>query len=54
MLPTSLAVRASGRVLNHGSGLADVWFELTGMFVLTAIYFAAGAALFTGRHCRVH
>ena len=54
VLPTSLAVRAFGRILNHGSGLADVWFELTGMSVLTAIYFVAGAVLFTRRHCRAH
>jgi ABC-2 type transport system permease protein len=52
VLPTSLGVRAFGRILNHGAGLADVWFELGGMLVLTAIYYVVGAVLFARRHCR--
>ena len=52
ILPTSPAVRAFGRILNHGAGLGDVWFEITAMLVLTAIYFAIGGRLFARRHCR--
>jgi ABC-2 type transport system permease protein len=52
VLPTSLTVRAFGRILNHGAGLADVWFELAGILVLTAFYYWLGAVLFTRRHCR--
>jgi ABC-2 type transport system permease protein len=51
VLPTSLTVRAFGRILNHGAGLADVWFELAGIVVLTAFYYWLGAVLFTRRHC---
>ena len=50
ILPTSLAVRALNRILNDGAGLAGVWFEMTGIAVLTAVYFAAGLALFRRRH----
>ncbi|MBE3073232.1 MAG: ABC transporter permease [Acidobacteria bacterium] len=52
LLPTSLGVRAFNRILNHGASLADVWFELAGILVLTAIYYAVGAILFARRHCR--
>jgi ABC-2 type transport system permease protein len=52
VLPTSLTVRAFGRILNHGAGLGDVWFELAGILVLTAFYYWLGAVLFTRRHCR--
>ena len=51
-LPTSLTVRAFGRILNHGAGLVDVWFELAVMLVLTAAYYWLGIVLFTRRHCR--
>ena len=50
VLPTSLAVRALNRILNDGAGLGDVWFEMAGIAVLTAAYFAAGIALFRRRH----
>jgi ABC-2 type transport system permease protein len=52
ILPTALCVRAFGRMLNYGAGLADVWFELAGMLILTVIYFAIGGTLFARRHCR--
>jgi ABC-2 type transport system permease protein len=52
VLPTSLTVRAFGRILNHGAGLADVWFELAGILVLTAFYYWLGTVLFARRHCR--
>jgi ABC-2 type transport system permease protein len=50
VLPTSLAVRALNRILNDGAGLGDVWFEMAGIALLTAAYFAAGIALFRRRH----
>ena len=53
VLPTSLAVRAFGKVLNHGAGLGGVAFELGVAALLTAVYFAVGAWLFARRHYRV-
>jgi ABC-2 type transport system permease protein len=50
VLPTSLAVRALNRILNDGAGLGDAWFEMAGIALLTAAYFAAGIALFRRRH----
>lgn len=52
-LPTSLAVRAFGKVLNHGAGLGGVVFELGLALLLTAAYYALGAWLFRRRHYRV-
>jgi ABC-2 type transport system permease protein len=53
VLPTSLAVRAFGKVLNHGAGLTGVAFEIGFAAVLTALYFALGGWLFVRRHYRV-
>jgi ABC-2 type transport system permease protein len=53
VLPTSLAVRAFGKILNHGAGLDGVAFELGIALLLTAIYYVAGAWLFARRHYRV-
>jgi ABC-2 type transport system permease protein len=53
VLPTSLAVRALNRILNDGAGLADVWFEMAGISVLTVAYFAGGIVLFRRRHQRL-
>jgi len=52
VLPTSLATKAFGRILNFGAGLGDVLFELTGILVLAAVYFAVGFWLFRRRHLR--
>jgi ABC-2 type transport system permease protein len=52
VLPTSLATRAFSRILNFGAGLGDVLFEMTGILVLSALYFAAGLWLFRRRHLR--
>jgi ABC-2 type transport system permease protein len=52
ILPTSLTVRAFGKILNHGAGLADVGFELAGIVVLTGCYMALGVWLFRRRHLR--
>lgn len=38
VLPTSLAVRAFGKVLNHGAALDGVVFELGVALLLTAVY----------------
>ena len=53
VLPTSLAVRALNRILNDGAGLADVWFEMAGIALLTLAYFAVGIVLFRRRHQRI-
>jgi ABC-2 type transport system permease protein len=53
VLPTSLAVRALGRILNFGAGLDDVAFELAAALVLTLGYYVLGAWLFARRHLRV-
>jgi ABC-2 type transport system permease protein len=53
VLPTALCARAFNAVLNQGAGLGDVGFELGAIAVLTAAYFAVGAALFPRRHLRV-
>lgn len=53
VLPTSLAVRALNRILNDGAGPGSVWFELTGIAILTAAYFAGGIVLFRRRHQRL-
>ena len=52
VLPTSLAVRALNRILNDGETLSGVWFEMAGIALLTAAYFAAGIVLFRRRHLR--
>jgi ABC-2 type transport system permease protein len=50
VLPTALAVKAFGKILNFGAGFGDIVFELGGMLVLTGIYFAVGLWLFRRRH----
>lgn len=52
LLPTAHAVLALDKVLTLGSGLADVAFELTAVVVLSALYFAAGAAVLRRRVSR--
>lgn len=52
VLPTTLAVRAFGKILSQGAGLGDVTFELGGMVVLTVGYLALGTWLFRRRHMR--
>lgn len=51
-LPTSHAVTALGKILNYGSGLKDVSFEITAMAVLTVAYFIIGVWLFKRRHMK--
>ena len=53
ILPTSLTVRAFSAILNDGASLGGVQFELAGIVVLTAFYFAIGIWLFRRRHMRV-
>ena len=53
VLPTSLAVRAFGKVLNHGAGLEAVAFEVGVALLLTLLYYLAGAWLFARRHYSV-
>ncbi len=52
ILPTALAVKAFGKVLNFGGAIGDIVFELGGMIVLTAVYFAIGLWVFRRRHLR--
>jgi ABC-2 type transport system permease protein len=51
-LPTTHTISALGKVLNQNAGLGDVAFELAAILVLTVVFFAAGAWLFTKRHMR--
>jgi ABC-2 type transport system permease protein len=46
ILPTTHAVSAINKVLGLGSGLGDIWVELTAMLVLAALYFYGGGRLF--------
>ena len=52
ILPTTHSIAAFGKILNQGSGLGDVAFEMGAIAVLTAVYFAAGIWLFSKRHMR--
>ncbi len=52
VLPTTHTITALGKILNHGAGLDEVAYEMTAIICLSALYFAAGAALFTRRHMR--
>ena len=51
-LPPTHAVVALNKVLTLGAGITDVSYELTILFVLSAIYFAAGVWLFKRIHLR--
>ena len=53
LLPTSLAVRALGRILNFGAGLEEVAFEIGAALLLTMVYSLLGAWLFARRHMRI-
>ena len=53
-LPTTHTISALGRVLNYEAGLGDVAFELGAILVLTVVFFAAGAWLFTKRHMQAY
>ncbi len=52
ILPTALAVKAFNKILNFNAGPAEVGFEVAGIVVLTAVYFAVGLWLFYRRHLR--
>ncbi len=43
VLPTSLAVRAFNRVLNHGSSLGELGFVLTALTTVTLVYLTIAA-----------
>jgi ABC-2 type transport system permease protein len=53
-LPTTHTISALGKVLNHEAGLGNIAFELVAILVLTVVFFAAGARLFTRRHMQAH
>ena len=52
ILPTALTVKAFNKILNFSAGLRDIWFELAGILVLTALYFGLGLWSFRRRHLR--
>lgn len=52
VLPTTLGVRAFSKILNGGAGLTDLGFEIAGILVLSALYFALGAVFFYRRHLK--
>jgi ABC-2 type transport system permease protein len=53
-LPTTHTISALGKILNHDARLGDVVFELGAILVLTVVFFAVGAWLFTRRHMRAN
>lgn len=50
VLPTTHAISAFDKILNHGAGLGGVAFELAAIVVLSAAFFALGTLWFTKRH----
>jgi ABC-2 type transport system permease protein len=46
LLPPTQAVIALNKVLSFGASLSDVWFEISLMLVLSAIYFIIGVIIF--------
>ena len=52
VLPTTHSIAAFGKILNQGSGLGDVAFEIGAIVVLTVLYFVSGIWLFSKRHMR--
>jgi ABC-2 type transport system permease protein len=50
ILPTTHSIGAFDGILNHGLGLADIWFELMAITVLSVAFFAVGTAVFSRRH----
>jgi ABC-2 type transport system permease protein len=50
ILPTTHSIAAFGKILNQGSGLGDVAFEMGAITVLTIGYFSLGIWLFSRRH----
>jgi ABC-2 type transport system permease protein len=52
LLPTALTVKAFNKILNFHAGLGDLGFEIGGIVILTALYFALGVWLFRRRHIR--
>jgi ABC-2 type transport system permease protein len=50
ILPTTHSTSAFGKILNSGSGLKDVAFELCAIGLLSIVYFAVGVWMFTRRH----
>jgi ABC-2 type transport system permease protein len=52
ILPTTHSISALNKILNHGSGLSEVAFEMAAIVILTALTFALGAGLFIKRHMK--
>lgn len=53
VLPTALTVKAFNKILNFSAGFGEISFELTGMAVLTLVYFLIGLWYFRRRHLRI-
>lgn len=52
ILPTSHAVSALNKIMNFGSGLSDVVFEIAAMLILTIAYFVIGTVMFKRRYMK--
>lgn len=52
LFPATHAVNAFNKIFTLGAGLSDIGYELSGLVVLTAVYFAAGVWLFQRKHLR--
>jgi ABC-2 type transport system permease protein len=53
LLPTALTVKAFNKILNFNAGFNDLIFELSGILILTLVYFLLGTWFFRHRHMRV-
>lgn len=52
LLPPTHAVNALNKVFTMGAGLAEVWFELAALALLSGLYFAVGVVLLQRMHLR--
>jgi len=50
ILPTTHSISAFGKILNQGTSLSDLVFEMGAIVVLTVLYFTVGIWIFTRRH----
>lgn len=52
VLPTTLATSAIDKIMNNGLGLADLGYEITLLFLFTAMYMFIGVALLRWRYLK--
>jgi hypothetical protein len=50
ILPTTHSISAFDGILNKGMGLADMWFEIVAIMLLSVVFFTVGTTAFARRH----